>query len=89
MKESIKIPESAWNKIHYQMSKEYPSSYLLIREVMKDRLGFVVRRHREWVTGTYGVQDCIDSIYLDFYDKNKKTLFLLKYSEFLSKDHLD
>lgn len=89
MKESIKIPESAWNKIHYQISKEYPPSYLLIREVMKDRLGFVVRRHREWVTSTYGVKDCIDIIYLDFYDNRKKTFFLLKYSEFLGKYHLD
>lgn len=88
---TIKITEDSWNKIYYQLSKDYPSSFLLIREKMKVKLGFVVRRHREWKidsgsSGNYdGYGEYVNSICLDFYDNSKKTFFLLKYSDLITQ----
>lgn len=50
-----------------------------MREKMKQVLGFTVRRHREY-------QELVGSlnyIHLDFYNEPKKTMFLLKYGEYL------
>lgn len=58
---------------------------MLIREKMKVVLGFVVRKHREWIPekGYDGYGNWEETIKLDFYDESKRTMFLLKYSEFL------
>lgn len=47
---------------------------------MKRVLGFTVREHNEWVIkpdGGYGEHQ----IHLDFYSANKRTMFLLKFSD--------
>lgn len=48
---------------------------------MKDKLGFTVREHREWTEQKGYITD----IRLDFYNEPKRTMFLLKYSEYLDK----
>jgi hypothetical protein len=48
---------------------------------MKDKLGFTVREHREWTEQRGSMVD----IRLDFYNEPKRTMFLLKYSEYLDK----
>ena len=92
MSKPIILSEKIWAKIHSQLAKEYPSSYLLIREKMKVKLGFTVRRHEEWIDRqvdrrdvSYGTKYCVHSICLDFYNEPKRTMFLLKYSELLDK----
>jgi hypothetical protein len=80
---SIALTLEQWNKIYTQIAKDYPSSVLLIREKTKSVLGFTVRRQQKWsqdIGGSY----CEDSIALDFFDAKKKTLFLLRYSDFLT-----
>jgi hypothetical protein len=61
---------------------------------MKVVLGFTVRRHKEWFghigeatpenrrLGQYGWKGVIC---LDFYNEPKRTMFMLKYSEYLDK----
>lgn len=66
------------------MHEEYPRTVFMLRDKMKRTLGFTVREHREYVPkmdgGYYENQ-----IHLDFYSENKRTMFLLKYSEIISE----
>jgi hypothetical protein len=84
MSKPIVLSEKVWHKIYNHIAKHYPPGVLLIRNRMKAVLGFTSRTHREWVQkmdgGYYET-----SIRLDFYDEPKRTMFLLKYSEFLDK----
>jgi hypothetical protein len=88
------LSEQNWDKLKYQLKQDYPSSWILIREVMNDRLGFTVRRHTEyWDTRAraqdYGVPEFGSRrqphhvICLDFYNEAKRTMFLLKYSDWI------
>ncbi len=84
---SIEITEEQWIKLYNQLSKDYPPSYIIIRENMKDKLGFVFRRHKNPILPK--IKDSWklyrEQCFLDFFDEKKKTMFLLKYSEFLGK----
>lgn len=82
MGKPIILSEEVWAKLHKQLSKDNHSSVMLIRTKMRHVLGFTVRRHREWRHDMGGVQP-IDLIHLDFYNEPKRTMFMLKYSEFL------
>lgn len=66
------------------MHTQHPQSVFLIRAKMKDTLGFTIREH--WIpqvadTGKYMYHP--PTICLDFYNEPKRTMFLLKYSEYL------
>lgn len=72
----ITLSEKQWGKIYKLIAKEYPPSYLLIREVQKRELGFTSRRHRYWdINSGYWKEE----INLDFFDDAKETWFRLKY----------
>jgi hypothetical protein len=85
MSKPVVLSEANWLKIYNQIAKEYPPSVLLIRNRMKAVLGFTSRTHREWVPkmdgGYYET-----TIRLDFYNEPKRTMFLLKYSEYLEEN---
>lgn len=49
---------------------------------MKRVLGFVDREHAVWMEDTY---KRTSDVRLDFYDEPKRTMFVLKYSEYLDK----
>jgi len=88
---SIKITEKSWAKIYSRLITEHPPSYIIIRDKMKERLGFVFRRHERWekyIDPRYGNEKNrhIEEFFLDFYDEKKRTIFLLKYGEILN-DH--
>jgi len=72
----IKLTEAEWNIIYQSIAEEYPPSYLLIRDVMRQELGFTSRRHTEWEAGLVYNNSVI---YLDFYDDAQETWFRLKY----------
>ena len=86
---SIKISEESWAKIYNKLAKEYPPSYLLVRDKMKEKLGFVFRRYERWEK-YFDPNYCkernrhIEELFLDFYDEKKRTMFLLKYGEILN-----
>ena len=83
MSKSIILSEGTWLKIYNQIAKEHPPSVLLIRNKMKSVLGFTSRTHQKWIPD--GIGDYKTTIHLDFYNEPKRTMFLLKYSEFLDK----
>ena len=82
MTKHIRLSEAVWAKLHHRLSHDYPHSVIIIREKMKSVLGFTVRRHKEWVPkmdgGYYDMYIC-----LDFYNEPKRTMFLLRYGEYL------
>ena len=92
----ITVSEQNWTKLQHRLSNDYPPSWTMIRTVMKDRLGFTVRRHTEYFDSTQAARDIgvpeigrrrqpYRVICLDFYDEAKRTMFLLKYSDWITK----
>ena len=82
---TIKISTETWKLIRADLQTQYPKTVFMLRDKMKQVLGFTVREHNEWVIkpdGGYGDY----SIRLDFYSEKKYTMFLLKYSEFLKEN---
>lgn len=82
---TIKISTETWKLIRADLQTQYPKTVFMLRDKMKQVLGFTVREHNEWVIkpdGGYGDH----SIRLDFYSEKKYTMFLLKYSEFLKEN---
>lgn len=77
---SISIPIGVWPKIYNQLARDYPASYILSRSKSKEKLGFTPRRHSTWEPG---MVDKKDTIILDFYDEQKKLLFLLKFGHYI------
>lgn len=78
--------EESWAKLHRRLAQDNHSSVMLIRTKMKHVLGFTVRRHQEWVLQPGSDRRRPEnSIRLDFYNEPKRTMFLLKYSEYLDK----
>lgn len=78
MKPVILTPRQ-WKKIRAVMQEEYPRTVFMLRGKMKQVLGFTVREHGAWINGEHEFQ-----IHLDFFSENKRTMFLLKYGEFLN-----
>ena len=92
MSKPIILSEAQWLKIYNQIAKTYPPSVLLIRNKMKEVLGFTSRTHEVWIDQEvdikdvrYGTRFRTTTIHLDFYNEPKRTMFLLKYSEYLDK----
>lgn len=92
MSKPVVLSEAAWAKIYNQIAKNYPPSVLLIRDKMKSVLGFTPRIHESWMDShveindvRYGTKWCFKTVHLDFYSEPKRTMFLLKYSEYLDK----
>jgi hypothetical protein len=92
MTKPIVLSETAWLKIYNHIAQTHPPSVLLIRNKMKEVLGFTARRHEKWINQEVALRDirydtkyCVTNIHLDFYNEPKRTMFLLKYSEYLDK----
>jgi hypothetical protein len=65
-------------------SKALPSSVFLIRNRMKDVLGFTTRYDQIYDKKVYEITT---TVYLDFFNESKRTMFILKYSELLTDDY--
>lgn len=87
MSKPVILSTDQWRTIRTQLHDEHPKTVFMIRDKMKKVLGFTVREHREFLKkpdgGYYDFQ-----IHLDFYSENKRTMFLLKFSEVLSNGKL-
>ena len=81
MSKPITLNIGQWMTLRERLTEDYGRSVMLIRSRMRDKLGFTDREHRWW-SERVGYQT---HICLDFYDEPKRTMFLLKYSEFLDK----
>jgi hypothetical protein len=87
---SIILSQADWLRVYNQIARDYPPSILLIRNRMREVLGFTSRTHEEWIDQEvdlkdirYGTKYSIITIHLDFWDEKKKAFFLLKYSDLL------
>lgn len=69
-------------KIQEILRQEFPPSTVLIRDKMRQELGFVFREHRGYDTG---LEEYIQTVYVDFYSEHAKSWFLIKFSEILDK----
>jgi len=90
MSKPIVLSQEQWEKLKNRLTNDYTPSVMMIRWKMKDVLGFTVREHAEWFNQEvhlkdihYGTKYCSQSIRLDFYNEPKRTMFILKYSEYL------
>jgi hypothetical protein len=81
MSKPIILTHSKWGKLRTRLTTDYSPSVMMLSYRMKDKLGFTVREHTEW-SHQYG---SMTDIRLDFYNESKRTMFLLKYSEYLDK----
>jgi len=94
MSKAIILTKVKWYKLMDRLLKDYPRSVTMIRSKMREVLGFVDREHEEWYDSRVDPYDELvgDSVgfkyrgvtvHLDFYDEKKRTMFLMKYSEYL------
>jgi hypothetical protein len=49
MTKPIVLSEGVWLKIYNQIARTHPPSVLLIRDKMREVLGFTSRTHEEWI----------------------------------------
>jgi hypothetical protein len=82
MSKPIVLSKKQWGKLRTQLTADNAPSVMLMSSKMKEKLGFTVREHR-WYTEQTGSQS---HICLDFYNEPKRTMFVLKYSEYLEKE---
>jgi len=86
MAKPIRLTKREWSVLKEKLSAEYPPSVLMIRGVMKLKLGFTVREHRDYTDYDYKKNpNSYLTIYLDFFSEKKRTWFLLKYSDFINE----
>ena len=83
---SIVLRHREWDTIFAKIKGEYiatPSVYLM-RNKMKEQLGFTVREHSHQ-SGEFEIEDYDDwrdyrsQIHIDFYSEVARTMFVLKY----------
>jgi hypothetical protein len=77
---SIVLTVGQWQTIRADLHTEHQKSVFMLKHKMRSVLGFTVRDHSDWIPkpdGGYSEH----SIRLDFYNENKRTMFLLKFSE--------
>ena len=82
---AIKLSNSQWYNICKELHTAYPKSVLALRSRMRNVLGFTSRNHREFIFD----RGYVDSVYLDFYSEHKRTMFLLKYAEFINRENYE
>lgn len=82
---AVKLTRSQWEDILSQIKKDYPKSVWMVRSRMKTVLGFTTREHREW-REDYVSMVPNTMMHLDFFDESKRTMFLLKYSDFMQSN---
>lgn len=78
----IIIETKQWNALKERINNDYPPSVRLVREKMKRVLGFTPRFYEEFDPELgRNIQ-----VHLDFFDEHKRTMFLLKYTEYVTKN---
>jgi hypothetical protein len=74
-----------WQTIRLALQEEYPKTVFMLRDKMKRVLGFTVREHKSWIPKPDGGYSDYQ-IHLDFYSQNKRTMFLMKFSEVIGNN---
>jgi len=90
MSKAIILTKEKWFRLLERLGQDYPKSVKMVRWKTKEVLGFTAREHEEWHDRNvssrevgYGTRYRVTTIHLDFYDEKKRTMFLLKYSDYV------
>lgn len=78
---SIAVSEDEWIKMREIIRQDYAHkpSMVLLSSTLRKELGFTMRSEKKWVEdGDYG-SGYQTKIWLDFYNEEQKTYFILKY----------
>ncbi len=84
---ALVLTEAEWKTIRGEIDKNHPRSVTMVRWKMREVLGFTPREHEEWVvfdrTGIRERRTLKKTVHLDFYNEPKRTMFLLKYGDWI------
>lgn len=87
----VKLTVEQWQAIRKELQTEHPRTVFMLRDKMKRILGFTVREHKAWIDKPATAGDDLNfgytefQIHLDFYSQNKRTMFLMKFSEVIGR----
>lgn len=76
----IVMTEAQWGLVLEQIKKTHPRSVWMIRDKMRRVLGFTPREHVDYDQKDWRLRT---TIHLDFFDEQQRTMFLLKYGDYL------
>ena len=78
---AVKMPMYKWHRLYARINQDYPNIFLF-RERTKNILGFTTREqfYRDGDGKNFEHRMC-----LDFFNEQQRTLFLLKYGDYLEK----
>lgn len=91
---AVVLKPKEWKDVREQISKNHPKSVLLSRSKMREVLGFTPREHTEWLgyydeataehkkTKHHGYRI---TVHLDFFNESQRTMFLLKYGDWIGQ----
>lgn len=82
MSKPVVLTTNQWWRLQKRLNDDYRPSVMLISSGLKETLGFTVRHHREYSEQ----RGSMTSVRLDFYNEPKRTMFLLKYGEYIGND---
>lgn len=77
------LTQEQWKNVSEQIIKNHPRSVWLSRDKMKRVLGFTPRKHTDWEQEDYRNRL---KIHLDFFDEQQRTMFLLKYGDWIREE---
>ena len=83
MAKTLTLSFDAWRKLQEKIIEDYGRTTMLISWRLKSTLGFTVREHVDYTQDNWADRN---TIRLDFWDDQLQTLFLLKYSDFISTE---
>ena len=78
----IVLSRDQWYRLKERLRRDHSPSVMLMRSKMRDVLGFTDRAYTTWSESKCCA---ITRFYLDFFDESKRTFFLLKYSDYISR----
>ena len=79
----VVLTQRQWNSVLEQIKKNHPRSVWLIRDKMKRVLGFTPRDHTDYTQDDHRYRY---TVHLDFFDEQQRTMFLLKYGDYLREE---
>lgn len=76
---ALKLTTDQWRTIRGKINQDYPRSVSMVRWKMREVLGFTPRDHKIY-DPSFGTTN---EVHLDFFDESKRTMFLLKYGDWI------
>lgn len=75
-----------WERLRAKLKNDYPPSILLVSWKCRKILGFTVRTYRYYKEDKSGSGQYLSDVRLDFYNEPQRTMFLLKYGDYIDRN---